>query len=66
LESVGAPCIGAGTLRPYKAEHVLEQAPGVLPRARMLRARPSENRAARDEHRIINNLWTGNGTRGQS
>jgi hypothetical protein len=37
-ESIGAPCKGAGILRPFRAERVLGYVPGALPRAGMLRA----------------------------
>src|SRR6266404_433389 len=35
---IGPPCKGEGILRPCRAEHVLGQVPGALPRAGMLRA----------------------------
>src|SRR5882757_5369474 len=37
-ESIGAPCKGAGILRPCRAEHALGHVPGALPRVGMLRA----------------------------
>src|SRR5580700_1027806 len=37
-ELIGAPCKGAGILRPCRAEHALAHVPGALPRAGMLRA----------------------------
>jgi hypothetical protein len=37
-ESIGAPCKGAGILRPCRAEHGLGHVPGALSRAGMLRA----------------------------
>src|SRR6266404_3397333 len=37
-ESIGAPCKGAGILRPCRAEHGLGHVPGALPRASTLRA----------------------------
>jgi hypothetical protein len=37
-ESMGAPCKGAGMLRPFRVEDVLGPVTGALPRAGMLRA----------------------------
>ena len=52
-ESIGVPCKGRGVLRPCRAEHVLGDVPGALPRAGMLRADGASSSLSSQRRKLV-------------